>query len=395
MNNIRRDEQLWAAIYALYCLLVENKNEENLYQELFERHPIIFSVLGVDIAAPFEKSSPHSLPYDLDKEYTPEPDFVGVELPAGNVVVVELKTPFVGGITTARQDGNRAKFKAMAETYISQATEYIESIRERHEARDVVRNVLNFEKIADYKIKLIYGLSAENDANLVSKLAAGKVISTEIIFYDDLLNKLVDMYSVSRSDITSRSGWCIVFHISLNHTQPANKVFLAEYGADNEDRISVYIEDNHLIFECLNSQNKSHRLESSLNNLGSNYIRFEFSNDSNGVYMSLNVNNVEAELRLGKYKLNLDPDIGILTLGADSNGKNGAHFYMLQHYAVNRTMSIQEKLDSFYCFEKIINDTGYCLEFKPQNFMVRQISGNLMQDKEELKPISREWPLVV
>ena len=92
MNNIRRDEQLWAAIYALYCLLVENKNEENLYQELFERHPIIFSVLGVDIAAPFEKSSPHSLPYDLDKEYTPEPDFVGVELPAGNVVVVELKT---------------------------------------------------------------------------------------------------------------------------------------------------------------------------------------------------------------------------------------------------------------------------------------------------------------
>jgi len=390
---MEKDEQLWSAIYALYCLLIENKNEENLYQELFERHPIIFTVLGVDVAASFEKSSPHSLPYDSDRGYVPEPDFIGVELPVGNVVIVELKTPFVGEITTTRQDGNRAKFKAMAETYISQSTEYIESIRERNEAREVVKSVLNFERIADYKVKLIYGLSNDNDVNLVGKLAGQRKVPTEIVFYDNLLNKLIDVYSVSRRDINSRLGSCFVFYIYLNPAQPAKKVFLAEYGTDSTNKISVYVEDDNIVFECLDSQKKCHRLESPLNNLGLNYIRFEFSNDSEGIYMSLNLNNTEAELRLGKNKLHLDPNISILTLGADSSGNNGAHFYMLQHYAVNRTMTLKEKLETFYHFEQSVNTAKTCLEFRPQSFMTRKISGDLIQDKEGLCPILSEWPL--
>lgn len=393
MNNIRRDEQLWSAIYDLYVLIKEKKNEENLYQELFEKHPIIFSVLGVDIAKPFEKSSPYSLPYDEDKGYTPEPDFIGVELSAGNIIVVELKTPFVGDITTARQDGNRAKFKALAEGYISQATEYIESIHQRSEARDVVRRELNFEKIADYRVKLIYALSAENDASLVSSLTARRKVPTEIIFYDDLLNKLIDAYSVSGTDIASRSGWVFVFHIYLSHKQPADKVVIAEYGGEGKDKVSVCLENGILIFKCLDSENKSHCLESSLDKLGPHYIRFEFSNDSDGIYMSLNVNNIETERKIGKKKLHLDPNIDYLTLGADSTGNNGAYFYMFMHYAVNRTMDVKEKLDSYYCFKEETREGSRCLEFKPQHFMVRQLSGHLAQEKEELKPILRQWPL--
>lgn len=390
---MEQDEQLWAAIYALYCLLVENKNEEVLYQRLFEQHPVIFSVLGLNIAASFEKSSLHSLPFDLERGFKPEPDFIGVELPAGNVVVVELKTPFVGDITTARQDGNRAKFKAMAESYISQSTEYIESIEQRQEAREVVKSVLNFEKIAAYKIKLIYGLSENNDANLVSKLAAKRMVPTEIIFYDDLLNKLVDVYSVSRRDLMSRSGWCFVFNIYLEPIQPSSKVFLVEYGTGSADRISVYLENNYLIFECLDSKKRAHRLQSSLSGERINYIRFEFSNDSDGTYMSLNVNNSESELRLGKNTLQLFPDIGVFTLGADSRGENGAHFYMFDHYAVNRTMDLKEKLASFYISEQRANTNSFCLEFKPQSYMVRQPSGNLVQERDEFKPLSQNWPL--
>lgn len=48
-------EQLWTAIYDFYCLLVSKNNEEASYQRLFEQHPAIFTVLGIDTAASFEK----------------------------------------------------------------------------------------------------------------------------------------------------------------------------------------------------------------------------------------------------------------------------------------------------------------------------------------------------
>ena len=145
------DESLWAAIYALYCLLIDQVNDEASYQSLFEQHPAIFSVMGLDTSASFEKRSSNAIPFDPERNFQPEPDFICAEISSGNLVVVELKTPFVGEITTARQDGNRAKFKAIAESYVSQATEYVESIRQRPDARDVVKSVLGISRIADYR----------------------------------------------------------------------------------------------------------------------------------------------------------------------------------------------------------------------------------------------------
>ncbi|NCB85659.1 MAG: DUF4263 domain-containing protein [Bacteroidia bacterium] len=388
------DEELWAAIYDLYCRLLSKTNDEASYQRLFEQHPVIFSVLGLDAAAAFEKSSPNSIPFDPERNFRPEPDFIGVDFPAGNVTVVELKTPFVGDITTGRRDGNRAKFKALAESYISQTTEYVESIRQRQEARDVVKQVLKVMKIADYRAKLIYALSAENDAHLVSSLMAQRKIPTEIIFYDDLLDRMVNAYSVGRRDVASRVGWCFVSHIHLAPTQPPGKAFLADYGAASADRISVYLENHEFVFECFDSQQKIHWLRAPLDGLGPHYVRFEFSNDSSGAYMSLNVNNFEAELRLGKSVLNLLPDTGLFTLGADSSGKRGAHFYMLEHYLVGRTMSLVEKLDSFRYFEQKVNTASQCIEFKPKDYMVRQPSGHMAQERDDWKPVLRVWPLV-
>lgn len=389
---MKADENLWAAIYDLYCLLADKANEESSYQRLFEQHPVIFSVLGLDAAASFEKSSPNTIPFDPDRNFQPEPDFIGTALPSGNIVVVELKTPFVGDITTARQDGNRAKFKAVAESYISQATEYVESIRQRHEAREIVKNVLGVDKIADYRAIIIYGLCADNDANLVSTLAAQRKVPTEIIFYDELLDRMSNAYSIARRDAASRPGWCFVSHVHFAHKQPHEKAFLAEYGADNADRISVYLHNNEIIFECCDSQGKLHILQSTLTGSGPHYVRFEFSNDSNGAYMSLNVNNSEAELRLGRNSLQLFPDTELFTLGADSSGNRGAHFFMLEHYFVSRTMDMAEKLSSFHYFQKKTSAPSNCLEFRPESYMVKQPSG-LMQDKEELKPVLRAWPL--
>ncbi|WP_201604818.1 Shedu anti-phage system protein SduA domain-containing protein [Psychrobacter immobilis] len=387
-------EQLWTAIYDFYCLLVSKNNEEASYQRLFEQHPAIFTVLGIDTAASFEKSSPNTLPYDQDRGFNPEPDFIGAEFEAGILTVVELKTPFVGNITTSRNDGNRAKFKALAETYISQTTEYVESIRQNREARDVVKKVLNVSKTSDYRAKLIYALSAENDAHLVSSIMAQRKVPTEIVFYDDLFDRMVKAYSIGRSDNLSRVGWCFVTHIYLGNMQASGKTFIADYGSGSADRISVCLDNNEIIFECFDSQQKVYSLQALLDGRGPHYIRFEFSNDSNGIYMSLNVNNIESELRLGKGVLKLFPETEFFTLGADSSGNNGAHFYMLEHYFVNKTISLVDKLGSFRYFQQKVNKSSHCLEFKPKDYMIRQSSGHMIQELDACKPIFRDWPLI-
>jgi len=388
---ILSDENLWRAIYDLYCLLKDRVNDEDAYQVFFECHPVVFSVLGLDDARSFEKRSTYSLPFDDDRNFRPEPDFVGVDRAAGRIVIVELKTPFVDEITTSRSDGNRAKFKASAESYISQATEYAESIRQRVEARDVIKRALNIERISDYPIVLVYGTGSDNDARLVSELAAQRKIPTEIVFYDTLFENMVDKYAFHRRDNLSRPGWSFVFHLALDSKQTHRRSFLGEYGADTEDRVSVFLEDSSLVFECLDEEKRTHRLQSSINGPGPHYVRFEFSNDEDGIYMSLNVNNTEQDLRVGKRTLRLTPDTTIFTLGADSNGQHGARFVMLEHYAVGRTMGLLEKLESFYYFERKTQGPLHGLEFKPESFMVRLPSGDLVQGKEDLKPVLREW----
>ena len=394
MDRIARtDEHLWAAIYALYCLLVDKVNDEAAYQALFEQHPVIFTLVDVDVAASFEKKSKNRIPFDPERNFQPEPDFICADSSSGSVVVVELKTPFVGEITTARQDGNRAKFKALAESYVSQATEYVESIRERPEARDVVRRSLGIGRISNYRAVIVYGRRADNDAVLVNNLCAQRKVPTEIVFYDDLLDRMCDAYLVARRDGNSRAGWCFVSHLYLAAEQIYKKAFLANYGAADADRISVYLESGEIVFECRDSASRIHRLSAPVTGSGPHYVRFEFSNDESGAYMSLNVNNAEADLRLGKSSLRLFPDTERFILGADSSGGNGAHFYVLDHYFVSRTMDIAEKLGSFHYFQKKTITASHCMELKPESYMTKQADG-LVQDKEEFKPILRAWPLL-
>lgn len=383
MNN---DQQLWNAIYALYHLLVSRVNHEDEYQHFFERHPAAFSTLGIDEAKSFEKRSGHSLPFDKDRNFRPEPDFIGVNRGSGLVTVIELKTPFVGDITTARSDGNRAKFKADTEGYISQATEYVDSIRERPEARDVIRTTFGIERIATYSIVLICALENENNPALISALTSQRKTPTALVFYDTLLEALIASYSTPRRDKLSRPGWCFVFHLAISTQQVHARAHIGEYGTGGVDRLSIFLEGDDLVFECIDSGGYLHTMSSPLTGTGPHYVRFEFSNDQNGIYMSLNVNNVEQDLRVGCRSLNFSPDTSMFTLGADSEGNRGAAFILLNHHFINRTMDLVEKLESFHYFEQRARGNIFGIEFKPESYMVRNPLGHLAQDRDECKP---------
>lgn len=385
------DTDLWNAIYALYSLLSNRVNDEANYQAFFENHPAVFTSLGFDEAKSFEKASPHVLPYDKSREFRPEPDFIGISRENGKLSIVELKTPFVGSITTSRSDGNRAKLKANAESYVSQGTEYVDSIRERSDARDVVSQVLSVERIAAYELLLIYGLREENDCALVAALTSQRKTPTEILFYDSLLDRLIDRYSIARKDVYTRPGWCFVFHLVVPMEQVHQRAYLGDFGSGERNRLSIIIESHTLMFECIDSLGETHRISALLIDQGAHYVRFEFSNDATGMYMSLNVNNIEQDLRVAKKTLNFDPDISVFTLGADAQGRNGASFLLLEQYCVNRTMDISEKLVSFHYFVDKTQASTTCFEFKPECYMTRNSAGHLVQDIDELKPNLQEW----
>ncbi len=386
------DKDIWKAIYDLWFLLENRVNSEDDYQEYFENNPIAFSMFSIDHAQPFDKRSPHSLPYDPDRECTPEPDFIGVNRSTGVLSIVELKTPFVGSITTSLKLGQRMKFKASAESYISQANEYVDSIRGHKEARDVISKVFGIDRVSDYKIVIPYALAGENDVQTVAQLCSKKESHIEVVFYDELLERLIDRYFSSRRDRETRLGVTLVFHIDIPQKQAYERAYIGSYGAGERDRVSLFLENNCLYFQCIDSSGFTHNLYAPLTKAGLHFVRFEFSNDEKGIYMSLNIDNIEQDLRMGDGVLNLDLNLSNFVLGADANGQNGAAFCLLEHYASASTMELLHKLGSYdYFLRNTQGDELSAMEFKPESFMIRNPEGNMSQEEERFKPRNIKW----
>lgn len=384
------DTRLWRAIYGLYELLSDNVNSEQAYQSFFEQNKIAFTPLNLDVVESFEQTSPNKLPYDPDRGFRPEPDFIGASNHTDSVSVVDLKTPFVGQLTTSRSDGNREKFKAVAEQNSSQVTEYVESIRGSREAREVICCALGLQKISSYSVILIYGLSEENDLPLIERLCSQRKIPTSVVQYDVLLELLLERYAASRRDIVSRPGWSFTFHVQFLEPQSSYPAFLGEYGEGERNRLSVFLSEKCLIFHCADREGNNHQLSCEVSGSGPHHVRFEFSNDESGIYMSLSVNNNEQDLRVGNRKLDFDPDTSVFTLGANSKGEKGARFLLFTHYFISRTLDFSEKLSTYKHFKRTARDRTKALEFDAKSYMVRDGNGNLIQPALDCKPTLRE-----
>ena len=230
------DRDLWRSIYRLYELLLREENKEESYQEYFETHPVVFRTLGFDAHHSYEKRSDKALPFDKDRGFRPEPDFLCASLESAKVTVFELKTPFVEPVIVQRKDGARKKLNAKVETYVSQATEYADSIREREEARRIVTRDLGMDSISSYDIVLVYGLREDNDPSEVARIVANRKIPTGILYYDTLLDHLTSNYRAARPNTENRKGLCIVYHLILHPEQLSQKAYIADHGDEQSDR---------------------------------------------------------------------------------------------------------------------------------------------------------------
>ncbi|MEA5512769.1 Shedu anti-phage system protein SduA domain-containing protein [Nodularia sp. UHCC 0506] len=380
------DLDLWNAIYALYELLVDQENSEAKYQYFFESNPVVFKILGFDTVQSYEKSSGKQIPFDNERGFRPEPDFLCANLESCNLTVFELKTPFVSPFIVERTDGNRRKFNATAESYVSQATEYIDSIRERSEARNVVKSDLLLPEISSYKIILIYGLAEDNDMGGVSRLLENRKTPTSFICYDSLLNQLIEKYLSTRKPTDNRIGGSIIYHLIVDKEQLFTRSFIADHGSPQKNRLSIFIENGYIIYQCIDNEYIVHLCKAPITYEKSIYLRFEYATDHNGIYMSLNVNNEEHDLRIGSATLNFNLQLTGFVLGTDISCKYFGKFYMLEACYVSKTMSIEDKLGSYHYFKRKAASLSGGVYFDGAHYLVRNNNGNMSQSDPKYQP---------
>ncbi|MBE9238737.1 DUF4263 domain-containing protein [Anabaena aphanizomenioides LEGE 00250] len=380
------DLDVWNAIYALYELLIEKEQLETKYQKFFESHPVVFKILGFDTFQSYEKSSRKQLPFDNDRDFRPEPDFLCGNIESCTVTVFELKTPFVKPFIVERTDGKRRKLNAYAEEYVSQATEYAESILESREARSVVKSDLSLPTISSYQIIIVYGLTEGNDMAGVSRLLNNRKIPTTFLCYDLLLDNLVDSYLNTRRTTENRTGWSIVYHLIVDKEQLFPCSFIADHGSPKNNRLSVFIENGHIVYQCIDNDGEVHSLKSRIVYDQPIFLRFEFATDDNGIYLSLNVNNEERDLRVGSVNLNFNMQLTGFVFGTDISCKFFGRFYMLEAYYSPKTMSIEDKLGSYHYFKRKTLGISAGVRFDGKHYLVRNQSGNMSQSNPKYQP---------
>ena len=377
---------MWNAIYSLYKLLKEEENSEATYQNFFESNPIVFKILGFTYFQSYEKSSGKQLPFDKDRNFRPEPDFLCANLESSVVTIFELKTPFVSPLVIERMDGNRRKLNANAESYVSQATEYAESIRENSNTRKIVKTDLLLKNISSYRVVLVYGLAQNNDMSSVTKILENRKVPTTILCYDILLEKLVDAYSNTRKRTEELPGISIVYHLIIEKEQSFDRAFIADHGTSPKNRLSVFIENNYIVYRCIDSEGDIHVCKASAIYDKPIYLRFEFAPNSDGIYMSLNVNNEEHDLHVGRVGVNFDLQLKGFVLGSDILCKKFGKFYILETYYTMKTMSIENRLGSYHYFERKTSNSLTALHFNGSHYMVRVENGSLSQSDPNYQP---------
>ena len=113
-------------------------------------------------------------------------------------------------------------------------------------------------------------------------------------------------------------------------------------GTPGCDQVSMYVEGEILVLECIDTSGQSHKFACAFTPNEPLYVRFEFSTDRAGIFISCNVNNEEVDLRVGRKPLEIAPDIRSFFLGSDVNGSRGGRFKWQQNAAVRRQPSTVE-----------------------------------------------------
>lgn len=388
MNN-----ELWRAIYDLFVLLKENDLSESKYQNFFEAHEIVFRVLGFSSVAAFEKSSGNRLPFNEDRGYQPEPDFICARRDTGELVVFEIKTPVERKVLTSRADGQREKLRAELESYISQTTEYVEFLQGNKEARESAAKILGVPRTSTYSGILVYGISSDEELVGVTKLVAGRTPRIEVIFFDQLLDMLASALALTRFDVTmeTKTGAGLVFAavLELPKHQSNENAIIADLGEAGHSRLVVRVCGEYLRIEVSSECGSFSDFECDAPIEQKFFFKIEILSNSQRNHALLTIGKDEVDLRQMTKGREFRPDLRKFTLGGDQNGEYGSCVRVFSALYRDTLLTLMERLETQLYFETKIPDDGTCLEFNGASFMNRRIDGHMEQIVAERRPILR------
>jgi hypothetical protein len=380
------NNDLWHGLLAFYSLLIEKKsNCEIDYQNLFENHSVLF--IGLDVTDPnsFEKRSPNKLPYDEDLRLTPEPDFICLAEMSNALIIVELKTPFVGKITTARSDGNRAKLTSLAESYLSQCAEYCHSILGNKGTREYLCSLFCIDRISELRIKLLYALSENNDLPQIESLCSQRNPRVEIITYDFLFNRLCALYSRFASIPHGQPGFTCVYHLSIDNYQVNSTSVLTEIKGNNGDKLIATYCSGTLSFSLINKDGENRMLSGPIEPDMNSYVKLEYAHSTAGSYFSLSVNNSVTEKHISSKSMTFILTNPVITIGANRSGENGICCKLHEHYITREIMNISDSLGSYHYHQRKKGNLAAAV-FCGSHFLYTGNNNSLMQDDPKHQP---------
>lgn len=221
-------EALEASIAELTNLLEFPDILEDEFQSWFERHPVVFDVLG------YRRSIPHP-DLTLPGSSTMIPDFIA-KRPDGLWEIVELKRPNTAVLKNLER---RTAFYSDMNTYVSQCLEY----SERCSDSQVIQSLLETHGIvinAQPEITLISGRSDGLDRLKVHGLLKRYTPKIRHYTFDDVLDALQQHYVSNFSGNADGPGISIYSCICLLPKTSQSVEFLLDMGpSTSRNRISL------------------------------------------------------------------------------------------------------------------------------------------------------------
>ncbi|MBZ0095809.1 MAG: DUF4263 domain-containing protein [Sulfuricella sp.] len=399
-------EALEAGIAELTNLLEFPDVGEDEFQSWFERHPVVFDVLG------YRRSISHP-ELTLPGSPTLIPDFIA-QRPDGLWEIVELKRP---DTAVLKNPERRTAFYSDMNTYVSQCLEYAERCSDSHVAQSLLE-AHGFVINAQPESTLISGRSDGLDRLKVHGLLKRFTPKIRHYTFDDVLDALQQHYVSNFSGNTDGPGISIYSCICLLPRTSQSVEFLLDVGhSTSRNRISLTrFGDTHVTFSVVDDSG----LRSSQDiNIADHCDEGQFvcgvhvTHTSTSALVLFEVNgSYVGEYKLAKGSLALIHPLPSV-VAADMEGQHSASMIRGTHMVRDPALTVVEReMVRKYLFNTIwptcdeaVPRPAYGLRFSEGQFMYTEghplldaaypRTTNLVQRVDERRPTLTYWPALV
>lgn len=370
IDRSKRKIDLETSIISLWNLLNRNIKREEKYQDLFEKNPVIFDVLGYKNFWPITKKSKITLSIDEFTGKKPEPDFI-VERKDGLFEIFELKTPYNKNILIT-SNKYRERFTSEISSYISQIIDYHNYFRNPVNRMNVDK-LLGIKMQENLNMRLVLGLKESLDFKEIDSKLKEYKNSIEIIPFDHILNQLLETYNKEFGGYEDSPG--ISFHavVRFHPGVSQRRYYFFVVGDKSSDYLSIFIENNELIVEFKPKVGKpySKSIQNANKLLYSKwvYFNFELGIKNRVMFFSISLNNKEVGREEVSFQSGISINFKNMLLGSDINKENCGIFDDYEKCVYDRVLKFEEKQQLFSYFRKRMKNINQCIQFSGSQFM--------------------------